>query len=314
MDSFRTNIGRLLIACAWVLVAGCASRSAAPSPKPSVAATGKSFANPKAAVDALLAACRSGDEAALLAIFGEEAKPLLSTGNAAADRERCQRLDAAAAKMTRLDPKGPDTVELVVGPDDWPFPIPLVKDGRSWRFDTARGAREIIARQVGADEIEAIAVCRAYVRAQETYRTRPGGPKVYAQRLLSSPGKKDGLYWPTTGTGDASPFGPVVAAAGDDGKNGGSWWGYYFRVLTAQGSAAPGGAGSYLVGGRMTLGFAMVAYPVAYGTSGIMTFIVGSDGRVYEKDLGEKTDALVGAMTAYNPDASWKLVTGTAGP
>jgi hypothetical protein len=265
-------------------------------------------------VDALLAACRSGDEAALLAIFGEEARPLLSTGDVDADRERCRRLDAAAAKMTRLDPKGPDTVELVVGPDDWPFPIPLAKDGKRWRFDTARGAHEIIRRQVGADEIEAIAVCRAYVRAQEAYRSGQGGGKVYAQRLKSSPGKKDGLYWPATGRGSASPFGPVVAAAGDDGKSDGprgSWWGYYFRVLTAQGAAAPGGARSYVAGGRMTSGFAMVAYPVAYGTSGIMTFIVGPDGRVYEKDLGEQTEAAAGAMSAFDPDATWKLVAST---
>ena len=300
---------------ALLVLSGCAGRAAKPAPARVVrsAETEKRFPDPKVAVDALVAACRADDEAALLAIFGDEARSLVKTGDAGADRERCKRFVDAAEQMTRLDPKGPDTLQLVVGFDDWPFPIPLVKDARGWRFDTVEGEQEMLRRRVGADELEAIAVCRSYVRAQEAYASRPrdGGVKAYAQRIVSTPGTRDGLYWPAAGKGDESPLGPAVAAAGDYAKGkrpAGSWWGYYFRILTGQGPAAPGGAQSYLRDGRMTGGFALVAYPVAYGSTGIMTFLVGRDGRVYERDLGEKTDEIVEAMKNYDPDGSWKLV------
>ena len=277
-------------------------------------ATEQRFADPRAAVDALLDACRKDDSAALLAIFGDEAKPLVNTGDAGADHERCRRLVAAANAMTRLDPKGADALELVVGLDDWPFPIPLVKDARGWRFDTVQGEQEILKRRIGADELEAIALCRSYVRAQEAYasRSRESAAKAYAQRLVSTPGKRDGLYWSSSRPGDESPLGPTVAAAGDyaAGKRPtGSWWGYYFRILTAQGPAAPGGARSYLKDGVMTDGFGLLAYPVTYGTTGIMTFQVDRDGQVYEADLGEKTSQIVAAMQAYDPDRGWELVT-----
>ena len=308
---------RVVIAAVGLFVlGGCVARSSTPA-HPRVVRTGgteQRFPDPKAAVDALLTACRTDDTAALVAIFGDEAKPLINTADAGADRERCKRFLIQARQMTRLDPKGPDTVELVVGLDDWPFPIPLVKDAKGWRFDTVSGEQEILRRRVGADEIEAIAACRSYVRAQEAYASQPrdGGVKAYAQRIASTPGRHDGLYWPASGTGDQSPLGPLVASAGEyaTGKRPtGSWWGYYFRILTAQGPAAPGAARSYVHDGVMTGGFALVAYPVEYGSTGIMTFIVGRDGRVYERDLGDRTGEIARAMKDYDPAPGWTLVT-----
>ena len=296
------------------LLAGCAGRTPAPTaPAASHPTPGKVFPDPKAAVDALLEACRTDDEAAFVTIFGGDAAPLVHAGAAGSGREGCRRFLDAAKQMTRLDPTAPNTLQLVVGSDDWPFPVPLVRDGTGWRFDTAQGEQEIIRRQVGDDELEAIGVCRAYVRAQEEYARvrRDGGVGAYAEKLSSTPGKKDGLYWPSTDKADESPLGPGIAAAGDAAKGqppSGSWWGYHFRVLTAQGPGAPGGARSYVVDGRMVGGFALVAYPAEYGTTGIMTFIVDKDGRVYQKDLGEKTDTTAVTMTTYDPDATWKLV------
>ena len=317
MSSPKTDSRRHLLAmqlaavsAAALLLSGCASRG--PGSHPTTTAE-EHFSTAKAAVDALLAACRANDEARILAIFGEQARAIVSTGDAAADRERCQKLLEAAQQSTRLDPKGPDTLELVVGADDWAMPIPLVKDKKGWRFDVAEGMQEIRRRRIGADELEAIAACRVYVQAQEAYRRRVGGGWAYAQKLVSTPGTKDGLYWPSKGWADMSPLGPIAAAAGDHTtgeRPHGSWRGYYYRILTAQGGDAPGGRRSYVAGGKMTGGFALVAYPVVYGSSGIMTFVVGEDGRVYEKDLGEKTDAIASAMTEYDPDATWKRVGG----
>jgi hypothetical protein len=232
----RTHRMRRTILCLPLLVlAGCAgTRSAATSSRPP---TEQRFADPKAAVDALVAACRTNDEPALRAIFGADAATLVSTGDATRDRERCARLVVAANQMTRLDPRGRDTLELVVGHDDFPFPIPLVWDGAGWRFDTEQGAQEIVRRRVGADELEAIRICRAYDR---TRRIPPG-----------------------------------------------AWWGYAFRV--AEGTDA------------------LVASPVAYGSTGIMTFL-GTGGRLYQKDLGPKTAQTVAAMKRYQPDDTWTLV------
>ncbi len=304
-----------MAAAVVLLVAGCGGRVTAPVSTRTRAAVEPRFPDPKAAVAALLAACRSNDEVALRGIFGGEGSaPLVSTGTAEADRERCARLVTAAQQMTRLDPVGPDALQLVVGSDDWPFPIPLVQDAQGWRFDTEHGAQEVVRRRIGANELEAIRVSRAYVHAQEAYASqhRRGGAPVYARRLASTPGTRDGLHWPSTGPGDQSPFGPAVAAAGEDAKGERpprSWWGYHFRILTAQGRNAPGGKRSYLVDGAMVGGFALVAYPAAYGETGIMTFVVGTDGRMYEKDLGDKTGRIVAAMKTYDPDGTWKVVT-----
>jgi len=286
-------------------LSGCASH--APGAKTTAAAPEQRFGTPKAAVDALLGACRTNDESRLVAIFGEQARPVISTGDAATDRARCQKLLEAAQQTTRLDPKGPDMAQLVLGADDWPFPIPLVKDGKSWRFDTAEGMREIRRRRIGADELEAIKSCRTYVLAQTEYAaSRRAGAKEYSRELLGAPGKR-GLAWPSTGKEDASPVFIGAAAPTGSGPQA-TWRGYHYRILTAQGGDAPGGKRSYLVNGRMTGGFALVAYPVAYGSTGIMTFVVGPDGRVYEKDLGERTDPTAAAITSYDPDGTWKRV------
>ena len=317
MTNPRREALRLQLAIAFLaflILPGCAHHAPIPvAENPRPAGTAKHFADPQAAVDALLAACRGDDKAALLSIFGEEAKRLISSGDEGADHARCARFVNAAEQMTRLDPKGRDAVELVVGFDDWPFPIPLVRDDGGWRFDTVEGEQELLRRRVGADELRAIAVCKAYVQAQQLYASRPrdGNGKTYAQKLTSTPGKRDGLYWPSTGKGDASPLGPAVAAAGDYANSErpvGSWWGYYFRILTAQGAAAPGGVRSYVKDGRMTGGFALVAYPVEYGATGIMTFIVNRDGHIYEQDLGEQTAQMITEMKEYNPDAGWRSV------
>ncbi|HXJ33439.1 MAG TPA: DUF2950 domain-containing protein [Candidatus Eisenbacteria bacterium] len=312
MTTSRMNLHLAAPRAAVSLVAlalwACATRGPAPASHPASGGE-QHFSTPKAAVDALLAACRANDDAKIVAIFGEQAKGIIATGDAATDRERCQKLDEAAQQSMRLDPKG-GALHLVVGTDDWTMPIPLVKDGKGWYFDTAEGMQEIRRRRIGADELEAITACRFYVHAQEDYARRTRG--VYAQKLASSPGKKDGLYWPSKGTRDMSPLGPVAAVVeGTKGEHPhGTWRGYHFRILTRQGSAARGGAKTYVAGGRMTGGFALVAYPIVYGTSGIMTFVVGPDGQVYEKDLGEKTAELAGAITEYDPDGTWKRVGG----
>ncbi|HEV7734647.1 MAG TPA: DUF2950 domain-containing protein [Candidatus Binatia bacterium] len=307
MITLRMNARRSLLATIAValLLSSCAKHAPGST---AATTTGLTFATPKAALDALLAACQANDEAKVIAIFGEEAKPIVSTGDAAADRERCEKLLEASKQSTRLDPTGPETVQIVVGTDDWALPIPLVKAGKAWHFDVAAGMQEIRRRKIGANELEAIAACHVYVEAQEEYAARRiGGGKAYAQRIVSTPGKKDGLYWESTGKKDASPLSPIVA---DLAETSGVWRGYRFRILTAQGADAPGGARDYVAKGKMTGGFALVATPAVYGSTGIMTFVVGPDGRVYEKDLGDKTDATVAAMTAYDPNTTWKLVGG----
>jgi hypothetical protein len=291
-----------IISAAALGVAGCASKT--PSAKSASSAGEQQFDSPKAAVDALLGACRANDEAKLAALFGEQVKPFVSTGDPATDQERCQALLAAAGEMTRLDPKGPNALQLVVGSDDWPFPFPIVKDGKSWHFDTFEGMKEVRRRRIGADELEAIKACRTYVIAQEEHRARAGG--AYSQDLVGKRGKS-ALAWPTMDKESVAPL--VMSDIAPSGKGPqATWRGYHYRILTSQGSAAPGGARSYLAGGRMTRGYALVAYPVRYGWTGIMTFVVGADGRVHEKNLGENTDQVAATITAYDPDGTWRTV------
>jgi hypothetical protein len=289
---------RVAALTAVLVVAGCASHG--PSAKSGSGAPEQRFSSPKAAVDAMLAACRDGDEARLLAIFGEQAKPIVSTGDPSSDRERCQKFVDAAKQMTRVDPKGPDAAQLVVGSDDWPFPIPLVKDGDGWRFDTAEGLREIRRRRIGADELEASKACRTYVLAQQERAARTRG--VFASDLV---GPRADLAWPITGTENASPFVASDASPTGQGPQA-TWRGYHYRILTSQGSNAPGGKRSYVANGKMTRGFGLVAYPAVYGLSGVTTFVVGPDGQVWEKDLGDKSDQLAAAITSFDPDGTWK--------
>jgi len=213
-----------------------------------------------------------------------------------------------------IEKSGVNKMTLTVGKKQWPFPIPIVKDAQGWRFDTDAGRDEIINRRIGRNELNAIAVCRSYVEAQRQYagRDRNGtGILEYARKFTSSPGKKDGLYWPSDVSQEMSPFGPLIAPSSDyqaARKKGSPYYGYYFRILERQGPQVPGGAFNYMINGHMLAGFALVAFPADYGTSGVMTLVVNQWGQVYQKDLGVDTARVAGAMTEYNPDRSWAIV------
>ena len=274
----------------------------------------KTFATPDEAVDALLAALKADDDAALVAIFGDTHKALVVTPDRAASSANRAKAVAAMQTYRLLEEQGKDRRVLLIGDQAWPLPIPLVRAGERWRFATEEGEDELINRRIGANERSAIRVLRAYLDAQKDYagRDRNGdGVLQYAQRLGSTPGKHDGLYWPADAAKgeEASPFGPLVAesaaylkghAAGDPYR------GYHFRILTHQGKSAPGGAYSYVINGRMIAGFAMVAYPAQYGESGVMTLIVSHNGKVFEKDLGRNSAEIGAKMTAFDPGAGWK--------
>jgi hypothetical protein len=274
------------------------------------------FASPDEAVKALQAATEAKDKAALQLIFGPEVHELL-TGDDVQDANNAQRFAAAMAQSCNPVKEGGDRITIEVGTNNWPMPIPLVRADGQWHFDTAAGKEEIINRHIGKDELHAIGVCRAYVEAQKKYagaNRAAGGVLTYAQKFKSTPGQKDGLYWPSAENEPASPFGPVVAEAHAQGyvNNKGSgphpFHGYYFRILTQQGAAAPGGKMSCLSHGNLTGGFALVAYPEHWDQSGIMTFIVAQDGKVFQQNLGEKTARIAGAMKEYNPGSEWTLV------
>ena len=274
------------------------------------------FASPDEAVKALQAAVAANDKAALREIYGSEIDELL-TGDEVQDANNAKRFAAVMAQGCKLAPEGEDKITLEVGENSWPMPIPLVKADGQWRFDTAAGKEEIINRHIGKDELHAIGVCRAYVAAQRQYagaNPDAGQGTKYAQKFKSAPGMKDGLYWPAAENEPASPFGPLVAEAHVEGfgqKMGTGvkpFHGYYFRILTCQGKDAPGGKMNYMSDGNLTGGFALVAYPEHWDQSGIMTFIVNQDGKVYQRNLGEKTSQIAGAMKEYNPDSEWTLV------
>jgi hypothetical protein len=274
------------------------------------------FASPDDAVKALQMAAEAKDHAAMRELFGPEFDELL-TGDKVQDANNARRFATVVAQGCTPVKEGEDKIVLEVGTNNWPMPIPLVKADGQWHFDTAAGKEEIINRHIGKDELHAIGVCRAYVTAQGQYATanpEPGRGAKYAQRFKSTPGKKDGLYWPTADNEPASPFGPLVAEAHAEGyvshKGAGPhpFHGYYFRILTRQGNAAPGGKMNYLSHGNLTGGFALVAYPEHWDQSGIMTFIVNQDGKIFQRNFGEKTSRIAGAMKEYNPDSGWTLV------
>ena len=271
----------------------------------------KTFQQPDAAVGALLKACEKGStDDDLFALFGSRHKTLVTGSDPMA---RADFARAAREKMT-LRKDGADRIVLVVGEEAWPLPIPLVKEGGSWRWDTDAGAEELINRRIGRNELNVIAVCRAYVAAQTEYEERDrDGDRVreFAQRVGSTPGKRDGLYWkPDPGpSAEESPLGALVAAAGRrPGENPEPFYGYRFRILTRQGDHAPGGAHNYIINGNMIAGFALIAYPAERGSTGIMSFLVSREGVVYEKDLGASTAEVVSYITAYDPDDTWVKV------
>ncbi len=278
-------------------------------------ATHVRFPSPDAAVVALVQAVRASDTATLLRILGPDARALIASGDEVADRQSRERFVRAYDEAHRLAEVDPGTRVLTVGKDEWPMPIPLVQDPAGWWFDTARGREEILNRRIGRNELNAVQVCLAYVDAQREYYVRdPDGDALlqYAQRFRSTSGKRDGLYWDAPPDEPASPLGALVARAEAEGylakRPGGAripYWGYYYRIVKAQGPHAPGGAYDYVVRGSMIGGFALVAYPAEYGASGVMTFIVNHDGIVYQKDLGPSTAATARALTHFDPDPTW---------
>lgn len=278
------------------------------------AARQRTFANPEQAIASLIAAIRAGNAGDLLKILGPAGKSLVSSGDSAADAQARSKFIAAFEDQNQIDKESDERVFLSVGKDDWTFPIPIVKHGDAWRFDSAAGAEEILDRRIGANELATIEVCRAYVDAQREYAEQDrnhDGFIEYAQKFLSDPGKRNGLYWPAESGEDESPIGPLMVAAQSEGyrfesKGRTPYHGYFYRILTGQGAAARDGAYDYIINGHMIAGFALVAFPARYGVSGVMTFIVNHDGVVYQKDLGPDTDEIAAKMTLFDPDPSWK--------
>ncbi|HEY7653453.1 MAG TPA: DUF2950 domain-containing protein [Methylomirabilota bacterium] len=278
-------------------------------------ATHTRFPSPEAAVAALVQAVRASDGATLLGVLGPDARALIASGDEVADRQSRERFVRAYDEAHRLVEVRPGRLVLTVGTDEWPMPIPLVQDASGWWFDTSQGREEILNRRIGRNELNAVQVCLAYVDAQREYYVRdPDGDTLlqYAQRFRSTPGKRDGLYWEAPPGEPPSPLGVLVARAEAEGypvkRPAGPripYWGYYYRIVKAQGAHAAGGAYDYLVRGQMIGGFALVAYPAEYGASGVMTFIVNHDGIVYQKDLGPNTSATARAVTRFDPDPTW---------
>jgi hypothetical protein len=287
----------------------------------SVASAQQSFKSPEDAVAALVGATRDNWPNGAVAVLGAAGADIVSSGDKAADDAMRQKFLAAYDARHQVLKEGDNKAVVIIGPEDFPFPIPLTRKGAAWQFDTAAGRLEILYRRIGRNELSAIQASLAFVDAQNEYaekdRTGAGGT-TYAQRIVSGTNKKDGLYWPAAQGDDASPLGELIGRATSEGyATGGGrtpFHGYYFRILTRQGPMAAGGEVDYVVRGKMIGGFALVAYPAEYGNSGVMTFMVNYAGTVFQKDLGERTAKLAERMTSFNPDQTWKKVDVTALP
>jgi Protein of unknown function (DUF2950) len=281
-----------------------------------IAADEQTFTSPEAAVNALVMAATNHDTNAMHSIFGAEGQALISPDVVQAT-EGFKMFVQHLTEKTQLATNSDSSITLEIGTDGWPFPIPLVKQDGQWLFDTAAGSQEILARRIGRDEMGAINVCNAYVEAQREYagQDRMGdGVPAYARFLHSTPGTHDGLFWPTNSGAELSPLGPLVAQARVDGYPRAAkmmndiqapYHGYYFKILTRQGKHAPGGRYNYIINGRMIAGFAIVAWPAEWSNTGVMTFIVNQQGKVYQKNLGPKTAKIARQMAAYDPDDTW---------
>jgi len=293
-----------LAAVALLLTACLPTRSLAQQPGQ------KTFASAEDASSALVAASQSNDEKAMLDILGRDGKQIVSSGDEAEDAQSRANFVEKYQEMHRLVKEPDGTTVLYIGAKNWPTPIPLVNKGGSWYFDTEAGKKEILYRRIGRNEISAIRVCQELVAAQKEYSAQHNNE--YAQKIFSDEGKHNGLYWKAAEGEPQSPIGPLVAAAAAQGyaksQDGAPtpYRGYYYQLLTRERRDGPSGAKSYVVNGKMTVGFAFVAYPAEYRSSGVMTFIVNEDGVVYQKDLGRKTDVLAKAMTEYNPKSGWE--------
>lgn len=285
---------------------------------PAAQAAQESFSSPEEAVSSLVSAIREHDLKKMLAILGPGSEQLISSGDEAADRAEREEFLASFDRMNRLERVSANTVILYTGADNWPMPVPMVKKGAKWVFDARKGKQEVLNRRIGRNELHVIEVLNAYVDAQHEYATkdcRAEGRVEFAQRLISTEGKRDGLYWEAKEGKEESPLGPLIARAAQEGYASADlspFHGYYFRTLKGQGRHAEGGTYDYVVNGRMILGFALVAYPAEYGNSGIMTFMVNQKGVIYQKNLGKETRRKAEAMKIFDPDKSWKRVEETA--
>jgi hypothetical protein len=284
----------------------------------SVASAQEAFKTPDEAASALVSAAKASDMKALATVLGPDGDAIVSSGDKVADATTRQKFVAAYEAKHQITMEGDAKAIMVIGEQDYPLPIPVVRKDGMWRFDTAAGRQEILARRIGRNELDAIQSCLAYVDAQNDYASKDrtgGGSGAYAQRIVSHPGKKDGLYWPTSQGEDPSPLGELIAEATAQGYRVGAgrtpYHGYYFKILTKQGAAAPGGGLDYIVHGKMIGGFALVAYPAEYRNSGVMTFIVSHDGTVFQKDLGQNTAKLAPRISSFNPGKTWQRVSDT---
>ena len=270
----------------------------------------QAFRSPEEAAASLAAALKTGTRSAVLKVLGWEGKDILESGDDVADTEMRQRFLSAYEAKHSIKAEGNKKATLIVGADEFPFPVPLVNNSAGWEFDTAAGRLEVLYRRIGRNELDAIQTCLAFVDAQNEYaeKDRGQGVGVYAQNVVSSPGKKDGLFW--RDERDPSPLGELAAQASADGYKLGDrpapYHGYYFRILRGQGSNAPGGAFNYVVKGKMIGGFALIAFPAEYGNSGVMTFLVNHAGTVYQKDLGKRTDFIAKRLVQFDPDQTWR--------
>jgi hypothetical protein len=318
MNRKTTNILlAALISAPFPLLAQAQTQSpavAVPATVNTVAA--KSFSTSDEAVKALLEALRSKDNGQLIALFGKLKDELLSSGDEVQDNNNRAEFVGLAQEKTRIEALGENKAILHVGNNDWPFPIPIVKTGESWQFDAEQGYQEILNRRIGRNELSTIAAIRGYVEAQFEYANLDrddDGVSEYAQKFRSDLGKFDGLFWEAGESQPQSPLGPLFAQAKAEGYkapeatgNPVPYHGYYYRILNRQGAAAPGGKYDYIINGNMIAGFGLVAFPAQYGSSGIMTFVVNHQGKVYQKDLGPKTAELVKSLNEYNPDSTWQ--------
>jgi|KBSMisStandDraft_5_1062788.scaffolds.fasta_scaffold101382_3 hypothetical protein len=300
------------------LLAGSTALVASPAGTAAPSAAQRAFDSPKAAADALVQAASTDDVPALLSIFGPSGKKIVESPDPVKDKNDRERFTELAKEKldVEVDKKDPHRATLIVGAEDWPFPVTLVETKGKWRFATKAGLREVLYRRIGQDEIDAMEVCRGYVEAQVAYASEvrdESGTPHYAERILSSPGKRDGLAWVGA---DGKPEGPIaegVARAIAEGYTSHTepYHGYYFKILTAQGPAAPHGALDYVIQGTMIGGFALVAWPAEHRVTGVKTFLINHDGILYEKDLGPDTANIAAEMKAYNPDKTWKRVPDT---
>ena len=272
----------------------------------------QAFSSPEDAAAALAAAVKSGTNSAILKVLGNAAEDIVASGDDVADADIRQRFLSMYDGKHSIKAEGNKKATLVLGPDDFPFPIPLVNNKSGWEFDSDAGRIEVLYRRIGRNELDAIQTALAFVDAENEYadKDRGEGVGVYAQRIVSSAGKKDGLFW--RDDSDPSPLGELAAEASNEGYRingqGSPYHGYHFRILKGQGSNAPGGALNYVVKDKMIGGFALIAYPAEYGNSGVMTFMVNHGGTVYQKDLGQRTDSIARRITVFDPDQTWKKV------